>query len=83
MPSAACTAACTSEAENANAAPLDHHPGTPSLLALNPPPSTLNPQPSTDHAPADPLVGLAAAIAALSPADRARLAAMLVNGGEN
>ncbi len=51
-PPAACTSACTSIAENANA---DKH----------------------DADQGDPLAKLAAALLTLSPADRARLAAML------
>ena len=51
-PPAACTSACTSEAETDNAGNLD----------------------------ADPLTKLAAALLTLSPADRARLAAMLARG---
>jgi len=60
-PPAACTAACTSEARNANAGALDTAQGCKGE--------------GTDQA--DPLAALAAAIAALSPAERERLAAML------
>ena len=38
--------------------------------------------PGAADAKADPLAGLAAAIAGLSPADRARLAAMLAPGSD-
>jgi hypothetical protein len=64
-PPAACTSACTSEAENANAgnAETDADQGSVSE--------------GTAGKPADPLAALAAAIANLTPADRARLVAML------
>jgi hypothetical protein len=63
-PPAACTAACTSERQIENAGALDAASlGTPTQAA------------GTAHA--DPLTALAGAIANLSPADRARLAAML------
>ena len=76
--SAACTAACTSEGENANA-------GTPEAASLDSPPQaadTLEIDQGSEgegaaDKPADPLAGLAAAIAGLTPADRERLAAML------
>jgi hypothetical protein len=82
-PSDACTAACTSEAENANA-------GTAETASLGTPPDAAGPL-DTDQGskgegaadkPADPLAGLAAAIANLTPADRARLGAMLTPGKE-
>ncbi len=59
-PSAACTAACTREAENANA-------GTPAA----------GHQGEGEGAAADPLATLAAALLTLSPADLAKLTAML------
>ena len=64
---AACTAACTSEPENANAGTLDADQGSKSE--------------GTDQDQGDPLAAIAAALVNLSPADRARLAAML--GGIN
>ena len=60
-PSAACTAACTSEPENANADAPDAHQGDEGE--------------GTDQG--DRLDKLAAALLTLSPADRERLAAML------
>jgi hypothetical protein len=64
-PAAACTAACTSKGQNANAGALDADQGGQSE--------------GTD--PADPLAALASAIANLSPADRARLVGMLAAPG--
>jgi len=67
-PSAACTAACTSKAENANA-------GTPDSADLG--------SEGEGADTGDPLAKLAAALLTLSLADRARLAAMLnVGAGE-
>jgi hypothetical protein len=62
-PSDACTSACTSEGEKAHDSPQDAGQGQ---LAED----------GSDAQP-DPLAAIAAAIGALSPADRARLAAML------
>ncbi len=83
-PPAACTAACTSEAENANA-------GTPDAASLGTPPQAAGTL-GTDQGregegtdQGDPLAGLAAAIANLTPADRAKVAGMLAGqqqGGE-
>ena len=74
-PSAACTSACTSEGENANADALD-------AASLGTPPQAADAHQdkgegtaAIDHA--DPLAMLAAAVANLSPANRERLAAML------
>jgi hypothetical protein len=64
-PSAACTAACTSEPENANAGIPDADQGERSE--------------GTDPTPADPLANLAAALLNLSEADRERLAGMLAD----
>jgi hypothetical protein len=64
-PSAACTNACTSEMERANADALDVPEQKKSTGA------------ETPTAPADRLALLAAELAKLSPADRERLAAML------
>jgi hypothetical protein len=63
-PSAACTAACTSEAANANAGTLDtaDQGAGEGTAAID---------------QGDPLAVLAAELAKLSPADRERLAAML------
>jgi hypothetical protein len=63
-PSAACTAACTSEAENANAGTLETHQDGKGEGA--------------GGSPSDPLAALAAAIAGLSPGNRERLAGMLL-----
>jgi hypothetical protein len=80
-PPAACTSACTSEGEIENAGALD-------AASMGTPPQPAGPL-GTDQGnegegaadkPADPLAGLAAAIANLTSADRARLAAMLVGG---
>ena len=68
-PPAACTAACTSEAENDNAGTPDADPA-----------GHQGQSEGTDQA--DPLAVLAAAIAGLSPADRKRLAAMLAAQGK-
>jgi hypothetical protein len=77
-PPAVCTSVCTSQRENANADDLDRHPGAPSPDALdNSAPGPRADGEGTDQAGADPLAGLAAAIAALSPTDRVRLAEML------
>jgi hypothetical protein len=89
-PSAACTAACTSEAENANAGPLeaaslgtsphaadgaDAHQGDEGEeIGQGGAARGLS---AVDQSPADPLAVLAAAVAKLSPADRERLAALL------
>jgi hypothetical protein len=68
-PPAACTCACTSEPENAHAGRVpsgcdaDHSAG--------------DQQQGEGIDQADPLAKLAAALLALSPADRERLAAML------
>jgi len=73
--SAACTAACTSEAENDNATTetepgeLDRQPGEPPAA------------PAADPAP-DSLAMLAAALVNLSATDRAKLAAMLLAGND-
>ena len=88
-PSAACTSACTSEAENVNAEALD----TASPVPLQVPADQGNEGEGIDHGGAgrgsstadqgDPLAVLAAAVANLSPADRERLAVMLTgNQGE-
>jgi integrase len=78
MPSPVCTRVCTSEGENANA-------GTADATSLGSPPLTAGTL-ETDQGskgertagkPADPLAALAATLLTLSPADRARLAAML------
>jgi hypothetical protein len=69
-PSAACTAACTSEAEKTNAGTLDAHPAA----------GDQNQGERTEQDQGDPLAKLAAALLALSPAERARLAAMLTRG---
>jgi hypothetical protein len=62
-PSAACTCACTSEGKNANDGPQDT-----AQREVGEDPGQAQP---------DPLTTLAAALLTLSPADRARLAAML------
>ena len=64
-PSPVCTRVCTSEPENA-------HAGTPDADR-----SAGDPQQGEGIDQGDPLAKLAAALLALSPADRARLAAML------
>jgi hypothetical protein len=83
-PPAVCTRVCTSEAENANASALDAaSPGTSPQAAGTTPDADQGNQPEVTAAdkPADPLAGLAATLLALSPADRARLAAMLTDNG--
>jgi hypothetical protein len=65
--SAACTSACTSEAENVNAGTPDAHQGDESE--------------GIDQG--EPLAKLAAALLTLSSADRERLAAMLIAQGGN
>lgn len=60
-PSAACTAACTSKDENANSGTPNANRGTE----------------GEGRGQGDSLAKLAASLLALSPADRARLAAML------
>jgi hypothetical protein len=65
-PSAACTCACTSEGKNVDAGPQDAESGQ-----------------SVDDGSGvrpDPLAAVAAAISALSPADRMKLAKMRLNG---
>jgi hypothetical protein len=76
--SAACTAACTSEGENANA-------GAAGAASLGAPPDAAgnldtdqgDEGEATADKPADPLAALAATLLTLSPADRARLATLL------
>ena len=79
-PSAACTAACTGEPENANADALN-------ITSLGTPPQAPNAldtghQGESEGTAAidqpDPLAAIAAAIGALSPTDRTRLAKMLL-----
>ena len=90
-PSAACTAACTSEAENANADTLDaDHCSIAERIDADQgdkgegiDQGAAARGSSTAGAPsgsADPLAKLAAALLTLSPADRERLAAMLTGG---
>ena len=89
-PSAACTAACTSEAENANAGPLeaaslgtsphaadgaDAHQGDEGEESEQG--GADRGSSAADQNQGDPLAVLAAAVAKLSPADRERLAALL------
>jgi hypothetical protein len=76
-PSPVCTRVCTSEGENVNAGTLDaSSPGT-SPQAVEPFDADQDSKSEgTDQA--DPLAALAAAIAGLTPADRDRLAAMLL-----
>jgi len=70
---AACTSACTSGGENANAGTLDAgHQGEGEGPDQG---GTARGSSAADQG--DPLAVLAAAVANLSPADRARLAAML------
>ena len=69
-PSAACTAACTSEAQNANADPNQKHHDEEGKAASEPVAESGAPA-------AEPLALLAKAIAKLSAEDRARLIAML------
>jgi hypothetical protein len=83
-PSAACTAACTSEAENANAGtPEAGHQGQGEATAAGTLDADQQDRPAGDRGQGegadqgDPLAKLAAALLALTPADRARLAAML------
>jgi hypothetical protein len=72
-PSDACTTACTSEAENANAGTLDADQGDEGEGIDQG--GTAGGSSTADQG--DPLAVLAAAVANLSPADRERLAAML------
>ena len=85
-PSAACIAACTSEAENANgdapkAASLDSSPEAADRLDTGPDTQAAAVADQGDEGErtdqGDPLAVLAAELAKLSPADRERLAAML------
>jgi len=77
-----CTRVCTSEAENANAAALDAALlGTPRQAAEAPDADQGGRGEGTADKPADPLANLAATIGNLSPAERARLAAMLTDNG--
>jgi hypothetical protein len=71
--SVACTAACTSEAQNANAGTLDAYQGRQSEGADQGEGTNAGPL----AGPADPVASLAAVLLNLSPADRERLAAML------
>ncbi|MGO8747694.1 MAG: hypothetical protein ACLQNE_17115 [Thermoguttaceae bacterium] len=89
-PSAACTAACTSKAENANAGTLeaghrDQGEGTAAgTLDVDRQDRPAGDQGGGEGADqGDPLAKLAAALADLTPADRARLAAMLAGKGGN
>ena len=73
--SAACTSACTSISQNANA-------GNPEAASLGTAPHAADPDQADRseelaEAQADPLAALAAALATLTPADRARLLAMV------
>ena len=70
-PSAACTAACTSEAENANADDADQGDEGEGIDQGG----TARGSSTADQA--DPLAKLAAALLTLSPADRERLAILL------
>jgi hypothetical protein len=71
-PSAACTAACTSKAENANAGPTNADQGDGEGID-----QSGADRGSSTADQGNPLAVLAAAVANLSPADRDRLAAML------
>jgi hypothetical protein len=89
-PSAACTAACTSEGENADAGALEAASLGTSPQAADGPDAHQGDEgkgidqgraargsSAADQNQGDPLAVLAAAVAKLSPADRERLAAML------
>jgi hypothetical protein len=78
MPSPVCTRVCTSEGENANAGAAETASlGAPPQAAGNLHTHQGSEGEGTADKPADPLAALAATLLTLSPADRARLAAML------